>query len=260
MVLSSRERRQQSSPALGAAREVLWHDLECGAYRADLALWHELAEQAPGQILDVGAGTGRVALELARDGHHITALDRDGGLLQALRERASGLAVETVQADARAFDLGGRRFALCIAPMQTVQLLGGSDDRMAFLRRARAHLRPGGVLACAIVTTLDPFDCDTGDAGPSAESTRVAGHRYTSRATRVRVSTQSIVIERERRIFGPRAPAGELSLERNVVVLDRLSASELEREGVAAGLSALPSRSVAATEEHVGSAVVMLRA
>jgi hypothetical protein len=51
--------------------EVVWHDLECGAYRADLPLWRELAARARfgSPILDVGAGTGRVALDLARAGH-----------------------------------------------------------------------------------------------------------------------------------------------------------------------------------------------
>ena len=54
---------------------AIWHDIECGAYTADLPLWEELA--AGGTVLDVGAGTGRVALRLARAGCAVTALDRD---------------------------------------------------------------------------------------------------------------------------------------------------------------------------------------
>ena len=42
---------------------VVWHDVECGRYSADLALWRELAAREPGPVLDVGAGTGRVALD-----------------------------------------------------------------------------------------------------------------------------------------------------------------------------------------------------
>ncbi len=67
---------------------VIWHDLECGGYVADLPLWRELARERGGPILDVGAGTGRVALDLARNGHEVTALDRDPELLDALRRRA----------------------------------------------------------------------------------------------------------------------------------------------------------------------------
>jgi len=49
-----------------AQRAVVWHDLECGGYRVDLQAWLELAERAGGPVLDVGAGTGRVSLALAR--------------------------------------------------------------------------------------------------------------------------------------------------------------------------------------------------
>src|SRR5204863_8623394 len=92
----------------------------------------------------------------AAHGHAVTALDRDGGLLAALRERAAGLPVETVETDARDFDLG-RRFALCLVPMQTVQLLGGSAGRRHLWSCARAHLEPGGLLAAAISAELEPY-------------------------------------------------------------------------------------------------------
>jgi ubiquinone/menaquinone biosynthesis C-methylase UbiE len=44
---------------------ALWHDLECGDYRDDLPSWRSLAATAGGPVLDVGAGTGRVTLDLA---------------------------------------------------------------------------------------------------------------------------------------------------------------------------------------------------
>ena len=59
---------------------MLWHDLECGAYEDDLPLWRELAARAGGPVLDLGAGTGRVALDLARAGHEVVALDLDAAL------------------------------------------------------------------------------------------------------------------------------------------------------------------------------------
>src|SRR4051812_12173133 len=99
-----------------SAEAVIWHDVECGAYAEDLPLWRELAAAAPGPVLDVGAGTGRVALDLAARGIEMVALDADTELLAALRARAAD--VETVTADARAFDLGPRRFGAVIVPMQ----------------------------------------------------------------------------------------------------------------------------------------------
>ncbi|MEO8688852.1 MAG: class I SAM-dependent methyltransferase, partial [Solirubrobacteraceae bacterium] len=87
--------------------DVIWHDIECGGYAADLPLWRELAAAEAGPVLDVGAGAGRVALELARHGHAVTALDRDAALLAELEARAgaAGLELRAEVADAAGFEL-----------------------------------------------------------------------------------------------------------------------------------------------------------
>jgi SAM-dependent methyltransferase len=245
---------------------VVWHDLECGSYDADLPLWRELADAAVGAlappaaaggwVLELGAGTGRVALELARHGHRVSALDRDPELLGALRERAAAAAleqVETVCADARDFALDRTDFALCVMPMQTLQLLGGSDGRRACLACVRRHLADGGLLACAIVTEVEPFDARDGDGGPSAERGHVNGTAYVSRPTLVQVTESVVRIERRRTIA-----AGEPA--HDLVELDRLSVRQLQRDGRAAGLTPAGTRTIPETREHAGSAVVMFRA
>ena len=126
--------------------EVVWHDLECGVYAEDLRLWRELAGDGP--VLDLGCGTGRVAIDLATRGVPVVGLDHDPALLAALAARAKGLPVETVCADARAFDLG-RRFGVVLAPMQTVQLLGLvpiDSDRPGLAARLRALDRGDALL------------------------------------------------------------------------------------------------------------------
>jgi SAM-dependent methyltransferase len=262
--------------ALSAAANVIWHDLECGLYNADLPLWRELAAgHREGPILDIGAGTGRVSLDLAITGRAVIALDRDPELLAALRERAAGAGqnVETVCADARDFKLDlTEGLDLALVPMQTVQLLGGSEQRGRFLRAVSAHLRPGGLLACALVTELEAFDCRAGGPGPSPESVNFEGQLYSSHALRVELGEQQVTIERERRVSrapsagerpretGRQEPHAEQSSERNLIELDRLTARELEREAAAVGLRAEPTRTIAPTDEHTGSTVVMLRA
>jgi SAM-dependent methyltransferase len=71
------------APAAKRAAAVIWHDVECGSYTADLPVWRDLAERAGGPVLELGAGTGRVALDLAGHGHQVTALDADAELLAA---------------------------------------------------------------------------------------------------------------------------------------------------------------------------------
>jgi SAM-dependent methyltransferase len=246
------ERESKRTPA-----ELVWHDLECGGYRADLPLWQELAARCDGPILDVGAGSGRVTLQLARAGHSVTALDRNELLLAALRERSAGLDVEAACGDARSFALARREFALCIVPMQTIQLLGGADGRIAFLRAAREHMREGATIALAILGELDTFDCSSGGVGPAAERADVDGLLYLSRAIRVSETDEHVEIERERRIL-PTPGAADRSID--LIRLDRVDVAKLQGEATEAGLHVEPSLEIAATDEHVASSVVMLRA
>jgi SAM-dependent methyltransferase len=234
---------------------VIWHDLECGGYVADLPLWRALASDHRGPILDVGAGTGRVALDLARQGHEVTALDRDAPLLEELRRRAGDLPVSAVLADARSFELE-RRFGLCIVPMQTVQLLDAAG-RAAFLSCARRHLIPNGLLATALAESLDAYDTADGGPAPLPDMCERDGVVYSSAPTAIRVDGAGFVLERRREAV---SPDGRRSAELDTVRLERVSAGELEREGVAAGLRPEARRLVPATEDYVGSAVVMLRA
>jgi SAM-dependent methyltransferase len=263
-----------------AERQVIWHDLECGGYDADLALWRELAagshDGSPADpILEIGAGSGRVALDLAGAGHRVTALDLDRRLLDALSTRAAGAEVEVVCADARTFDLSRRDFGLCLVPMQTVQLFGGEAGRAAFLRRVRRHLRPGGVLACAIVSDFESFDCTRGGDGPPPDVVRLGAVDYVSRAIRVSANQDRVVMERVRRILPegrepPREGSNRLlrldarspttAGERDVIELDLVTAEQLEREGLTAGLRPVAARRVEATDEYLGSEVVLLHA
>ena len=87
--------------------DAVWHDLECGGYSEDFAIWRALAFRTGGPVLDVGAGKGRVALELAAQGVEVLALDVAGPLLAALECRAGDLPVETLIADARGFSQTG---------------------------------------------------------------------------------------------------------------------------------------------------------
>ena len=213
-------------------------------------------------MLDIGAGTGRVALDLARAGHRVTALERSPALLEALARRAGGLPVQTVVGDARDFRLGEGDFDLCLVPMQTLQLLRSEDERRALFLRAAAHLRPGALLACAIVTAADEFDAMAASSALPGSPGRGRA-RVRLAAARVRVLDGSIRIERER-VALPGNEDGEQRWreagERDVVELACVTEEQLWQEAAGAGLHPEPTLLIAETDEHTGSEVVMLRA
>ena len=235
-----------------------WHDVECGSYEADLPLWRELAAGYPGPLLDLGCGTGRVALDLAGRGHEVTGLDSDPDLVSelAVRARARGLALDAVTEDARTFALG-RRFALVIAPMQVVQLLGGSEGRRACLARVRNHLDPGGAAAIALA---DPFEgMPLEDVLPPLPDVREQedGWVLSSTPLRVRAESHGVAVERLRQAVSPK---GELSEGCFSILLDSVGADELEAEGRETGLRPVGRRHVEETRDHVGSTVVVMEA
>jgi SAM-dependent methyltransferase len=235
--------------------EAIWHDLDCGAYREDLPLWRALADEAGGPVLDVGAGTGRVSLDLAARGVPVVALDADASLLKALERRAAELRVETVVADAREFSLG-RRFSLVLVPMQTLQLLGGPAGRAAFLRRAREHLEPGGRVAAAVADALRCFDADH-DVPPPPAVLEIDGVRYASQLRSAVEEDGRAALHRRRVIVGP---ADRVESRHAVVRLDRVSAREVAAEARGLGFFAEPDRLIPESEEYLGSTVVVLRA
>ena len=237
--------------------EAVWHDVECASYTADLDLWRELAEAAGGPVLDLGCGTGRVALDLAERGHDVTGVDSEPALVRTLsaRARERGLRVHAEVADARALALG-MRFALAIAPMQVVQLLGGPDGRASMLAAVRLHLRAGALLAVALA---DPFEGIPGDDAlpPLPDVREEDGWVYSSMPVAVRTEESATAIDRLRQTV---SPGGEFTEAMFTIRLDHVAAGELEAEGRRAGFRVAPRRSVPPTEDYVGSAVVMLEA
>jgi SAM-dependent methyltransferase len=230
---------------------AIWHEVECGGYAADLPLWEELAERGGGAVLDLGCGTGRVSLHLARRGHPVTGLDNDAELTAVLGERAVELPVAVATGDARDFELGAE-FALVLGPMQLLQLLQGNRERTSCLRRVRKHLEPGGTAALAIVESMPET---AAEAAPLPDAREVDGWVYSSLPLGVAPDDGTIVVRRLRQTV---SPLGELSEELDEVRLVLVSAAQLEAEARSVGLVPAGRRAIPATDDHVGSTVVLL--
>jgi SAM-dependent methyltransferase len=242
--------------------EAVWQDVECGAYRADLPLWRGLVRETAGDgscdLLDLGAGTGRVSLALAGPRCRVTALDVDPELVAVLRQRAAArdLSVDAQVGDAREFDLR-RRFDLVLAPMQLVQLMTSGTERRALLACAARHLRRGGRLAVALLDLeLDEeWSVEPGHE-PLPDMLDLDGWVYSSHPVAVRrTGGKAIELDRLRRAA---SPDGELVESVSRIRLADVSPALLEREARDAGLVAESRRTVSATEDHVGSVVCIL--
>ena len=230
---------------------TIWHDVECGAYAADLPLWEELAKRCGGPVLELGCGTGRVALHLARRGFTVVGLDRDPELLAALAERGAELPLSTVEADARAFALA-EPASLVLAPTHLLQLFPESAQRRDCLRCVAAALRPGGLLAAAIIESMPEPD---GAPPPLPDVREVDGWVYSSLAVEAAVAPGEIVVRRLRQRV---SPDGSLSEEPNEVRIATFTAEALEAEATGCGLVPAGRHETPPTSMHEGSLVVLL--
>jgi len=129
------------------------YDYEYRRRRADVTFYRELARRRGAtRILELGAGTGRVTVPLARDGRHVVALDQSAAMLGRLGERVARLPpavaarITPVAGDLRSFAVGGR-FPLVIAAFNVLEHLYTRGEVAACLARVAAHLTPDGAFA-----------------------------------------------------------------------------------------------------------------
>jgi len=163
--------------------------------KGDIEFWQALAREFGGPILELGCGTGRVALELARAGWHVTALDLSPHMLAVFRDKVKRERAEVagrirlVHGDMREFSLGGR-FPLIISPYHTFQFLLQRSEQRSCLHCVVNHLAPGGKLAMTVSNPrlsqlLAPHGVEDElqqYLGPDGSMVRQQGHRTYSLA------------------------------------------------------------------------------
>jgi len=123
------------------------YELQYHTYRDDLHFYTKLAEGVS-RVLELGSGTGRVTLHLARRGSTVTGLELSKEMLARAQSKAAAenLDLELVQGDMRNFELK-RTFPLVIVPFNAFMHLYTPADQSKALERIYAHLEPGGTLA-----------------------------------------------------------------------------------------------------------------
>jgi len=140
----------QSDPtAVALAR---FYDFDLFEDPGDVELYLALAARTGGPILEIAAGSGRVALPLVRAGYRVTAVDVDPAMLARAEMAATDAGreirgrLELVEANLIGLSLsGGARFRLAILALNSILLLDTRDAQQAALETMARHLEPGGI-------------------------------------------------------------------------------------------------------------------
>ena len=137
-----------------------FYDLDLEGYDEDVQFYLELALARGRSVLELGCGTGRVAVALARAGLDVVGVDVSAAMLSVARERTHDAGAELVEADMRSLELG-RRFDTVLIPLGGLQHAETASDVAATLATVARHLAPGG-LAVIDVEAPQPDDLAAG--------------------------------------------------------------------------------------------------
>ncbi len=195
-----------------------YYDLEYSRITGDLDFYREMARQAGAQarILEIGCGSGRVALPLLQAGFRVTGLDNSSAMLNLARQKLAVEPEETqkrgrfIEADMRDFELAGEQFDLIFIALNSFQHLLTQEDQLSFLRAARRHLAPVGLF---IVDILNPEEKENYPADGRLELNTTFPNPPTGGTVHVFLSTTANSAEQQRHhtyFYDETAPDGTL--------------------------------------------------
>ena len=170
------------------------YDLEYEGYTRDLAFWHQAAGEAGSPVLEIGCGTGRIALPLAEAGFEVTGVDHSPRMLAVAQAKptermtAAGGSVTWICADAQALPLPDAAFALTMVPFGVFNYMVGLREQMAAAAEVSRVTRMGGraiidvahfPLGTPIMSGNRPLMVESVSAQPQGQLVRYGQSRLT---------------------------------------------------------------------------------
>ena len=127
--------------------------------RRDVRFWTDLARRAAGPVLELGCGTGRLSVSVARVAPRFIGIDRSEAMLRRLRQRIRRARLtgrtSLVRGDIRALPFRRRwRCRLVMAPYGMLQSLLSDEDLTATLEAVAGVLPRGGTFGVDLVAEL----------------------------------------------------------------------------------------------------------
>jgi len=154
--------------------------------RSDHAFYRHLATMMQAQtIVDIGCGTGKLAVELARQGHQVTGVDPSPAMLTMGRRRDGGELVRWIEGDATV--LGEGEYDLAVMAGDVVPVITDNRELVATFAAIRRALRPEGRLA---FDSLEQYGFDVRDEVRERSETDMAAWRAADHVRREELKRQ----------------------------------------------------------------------
>lgn len=131
------------------ALDARWYDLLHEGFEEDIALWQSFAARTDAPVLEVGCGSGRIAVPLALAGADVTGIDPSPAMLARARERAKGESARLSLLEGRLEDveLPAERFGFALVANDVFLFAQNGDEQVDFLRRLAGAMQFNATLA-----------------------------------------------------------------------------------------------------------------